>query len=220
MRATIASKVDDERVLSLVDVILASGADAAADVWEPVLFPGDDLLSVLRPRGLPIGNLTSQFWANVFLNPFDHFVTRELRCSAYVRYVDDMLLFHSEKATLFEWRAAMFRRLEAFRLTFHAHAQPRLVADGIPFLGFIVLPERRRLKRRKGLHFRRKLVEMLVEHRQGSRATADVSVRVRGWINHVRYANTIGLRRAVFRDAARLTAARLRALSSRTSAGR
>ena len=56
--------------------------------YDMVYFPGDDLLSALRPRGLPIGNLTSQFWANVYLNPFDHFVNRALRCSAYVRYAN------------------------------------------------------------------------------------------------------------------------------------
>ena len=43
-------------------------------------------------RGLPIGNLTSQFWANCYLSSFDHFVTRELRPPAYLRYVDDFLL--------------------------------------------------------------------------------------------------------------------------------
>ena len=52
-------------------------------------FPGDDLLAICRPRGLPIGNLTSQFWSNCYLHPFDQFVTRELGCRAYLRYVDD-----------------------------------------------------------------------------------------------------------------------------------
>jgi hypothetical protein len=63
------------------------------DAYDMVYFPGDDLFAVLRPRGLPIGNLTSQFWANVYLNPFDHFIKRILRCHGYVRYVDDLLFF-------------------------------------------------------------------------------------------------------------------------------
>ena len=74
-----------------------------------VYFPGDDLLAALRPRGLPIGNLTSQFWANGYLNPFDHFVKRELRCPAYLRYVDDFLLFGDDKASLWRWHAGHHR---------------------------------------------------------------------------------------------------------------
>ena len=58
-----------------------------------VWFPGDDLLAACRPRGLPIGNLTSQFWSNCYLHPFDLFVKRELGCRAYLRYVDDFALF-------------------------------------------------------------------------------------------------------------------------------
>ena len=69
-----------------------------------VYFPGDDLFTINRPRGLPIGNLTSQFWANVYLNPLDHFIKRQLKCRAYVRYVDDMLLFSNDKKELNKWR--------------------------------------------------------------------------------------------------------------------
>ena len=55
-------------------------------------------------RGLPIGNLTSQFFANLYLDGFDHFVTEVLR-APYVRYVDDFALFHDDPAILAEWRS-------------------------------------------------------------------------------------------------------------------
>jgi hypothetical protein len=176
----------------------------AARIYEPAFFPGDDLFAVLRPRGLPIGNLTSQFWANVYMNPFDHFVTRELGCRAYIRYVDDFLLFADDKQTLWSWRRAIIGRLERLRLLLHAGAHPRLVTEGIPFLGFRVFPRHRRLKARKGHHFRRKLARLLDERRSGRRTAADVSASLRGWINHVRYGNTIGLRKTLLRDAGML----------------
>ena len=69
-------------------------------VAEAGFFPGDTLFAANRPHGLPIGNLTSQFWANVYLNPLDHFVKRTLKCHGYVRYVDDFLLFSNDKASL------------------------------------------------------------------------------------------------------------------------
>ncbi len=90
LRATLARVIRDDDALWLCDQIMASGAGVLADEYDMVYFPGDDLFAALRRRGLPIGNLTSQFWSNCYLDPFDHFVKRELRCKAYLRYVDDV----------------------------------------------------------------------------------------------------------------------------------
>ncbi len=72
--ATLVRVIQDEKVLNLAERIICSGAGVLSEVYAMQWFPGDDLLAQLRPRGLPIGNLTSQFWANVYLNSFDHFV--------------------------------------------------------------------------------------------------------------------------------------------------
>ena len=93
LRTKLARLIRDEDVLWLADAILDSGADVLADEYKPVYFPGDDLFAFCRPRGCPIGNLTSQFWSNVYMNDFDWFVTRELGCAAYLRYVDDIALY-------------------------------------------------------------------------------------------------------------------------------
>lgn len=67
----------------------------------PGWLPGDDLLDACWPLGLPIGNLTSQFWSNCYLDPLDHFIKRELvHCGAYLRYVDDFAPFGDDKAQL------------------------------------------------------------------------------------------------------------------------
>ncbi len=200
LRAELARRTDDADVLRLVDLILASGEGVSDEPLETVFLPGDDLFAALRPRGLPIGNLTSQFWANVYLSPFDHFVARSLRCRGYVRYVDDMLLFADDKATLWGWRDAVVERLARLRLTIHPGAHPRPVTEGVPFLGFVVFPDRRRLKRRKGIHFQRKLRRVAADCRAGTIPLSDVTALVQGWVNHVRYANTIGLRKAVLRE--------------------
>ncbi len=97
-----------------------------------------------RPRGLPIGNLTSQFWSNCYLHPFDQFIKRELRCPAYLRYVDDMALFSDSKHELWAWKRAIVERLASLRLVIHeASAQVTPVRCGIPWLGFIVYPTHR-----------------------------------------------------------------------------
>ncbi len=196
--AILAQKVSDPQVLGLIDRILAGGADLLTAQYAMVYFPGDDLFAINRPRGLPIGNLTSQFWANCYLNPFDHFVKRRLRAPGYVRYVDDLLLFADDKATLWRYKAGIEARLSAQRLTIHPGAHPKPVAEGIPFLGFVTYPERRRLKRRKGIHYQRKFRELLDAYRHGKLERDIMTASVQGWVNHVRYGNTVGLRRKLF----------------------
>lgn len=205
LRAELAHKVRDVHTMWLCEQILASGKGVLSEEYEMHWFPGDDpstgsgqgLFAALRPRGLPIGNLTSQFWANVYLNPFDHFVKRELGCKAYLRYVDDFLLFARDKKTLRYWLAALEGRLTRLRLTLHPGLQPRPVTEGIPFLGFRVFPQKRALKRQKGLYYQRKLRQLIRAYASGRLPFADLDASLQGWINHVRYGNTIGLRKAI-----------------------
>jgi RNA-directed DNA polymerase len=197
LRAILARKLPDPDVIWLVDRILESGVGVLSDEYRMSWYPGDDLFATLRPRGLPIGNLTSQFWANCYLNPFDHFVKRELHCKGYLRYVDDFLLFAGDKATLWAWRAAIVERLAQLRLTIHPGAHPRPVTEGIPFLGFVLYPEHRRLKRRKVVHYRRRIRMLVERHLAGELPLHRVTDSARGWANHARYGNTVGLRRAV-----------------------
>jgi hypothetical protein len=162
LKPILAKMLPDDSLDWLITRILASGQDILSDEYQPVYFSGDDLLAPIRPRGLPIGNLTSQWWANCYLTPFDHFVQRELGCRGYLRYVDDFLLFSNDKHRLFEWRAALLEHLADYRLMIHEEcAQPRPVTEGIPFLGFVVFPDHRRLKARKGWNFQRKLKKLL-----------------------------------------------------------
>lgn len=193
LRDTLLRMLPDDSLAWLVERILAGGQGLLSAEYDMVYFPGDDLLASARPRGLPIGNLTSQWWANCYLNPFDHFVRRELGCRAYLRYVDDFLLFSDDKKELMRWRDAIVARLARLRLTLHGGpAQPRPVANGIPFLGFLIFADHRRLKARKGYAFRRKLRRLVRESAQPK-----VRASVQGWLNHARYGDTYALRRAV-----------------------
>ncbi len=199
LRDTLARKIDNARVLWLVDRILASGVGVLSEEYAMVWFPGDDLWAIQRPRGLPIGNLTSQFWANCYLNPFDHFIQRELKCPAYLRYVDDFLLFADDKRALWESKRALVERLTHFRLTIHPRAQVHPADAAIPFLGFSIFPERRRLKARMGWRFARRLRAQARRHAGGEITLAEITASVQGWVNHTRYANTTGLRSAILR---------------------
>ena len=195
-------RIQDGQTRKLIQTILQSGVGVLVEEYEMVYFAGDDLFAINRPRGLPIGNLTSQFWANCYMHEFDLFVTRELGCGAYLRYVDDMLLFADSKETLWRWRAQMIERLARYRLILHeAKAQVRPTSEGVRFLGFVLYPEYRLLLRRKGIYFRRKLRKLLAHYRlEGAdrmEAREKIHAVLLGWINHVGSADTWGLREAL-----------------------
>ena len=154
LRHTLHRKVRDGDVLWLIDRIMESGIGVLSEEYEMTYFPGDDLFAAARPRGLPIGNLTSQFWANCYLSPFDHFVQRELRCPAYLRYVDDFLLFSDDKRQLWsvEGRAHRAtgavaahdpRRCRASASSQRGHPFPGL--HGVPGASTAQTPQRNRL---------------------------------------------------------------------------
>ena len=87
----------------------------------------------------------------------------------------------------------------SLRLTVHEScAQVQPVTQGIPWLGFVVYRTHRLLKRRNALNFRRRLGRNIDLYRTGRITFAELDASVQGWINHVRYADTWGLRRSVF----------------------
>lgn len=203
LRNLLARHLKDADMLWLIDQILASGVGVHTEEYAMQWFPGDDLFGVNRPRGLPIGNLTSQFWANVYLNELDQFIKRQLKCHGYVRYVDDFLLFAANKTDLHAWRAAIIEFLQTLRLRLHEQMfRVYPVTEGIPFLGFRIFPTYRRLKRVKAIAFRRRLKHLLRNYAAHQIELERVTTSVTAWLNHARYGDTYGLRRALLRQCA------------------
>lgn len=201
----LARRIRDEDVLWLVQEILRGGQRLTPDsereeARPPDYFPGDDLFAILRPRGLPLGNLTSQFFGNVYLNELDYFVKHELRHPYYIRYVDDFVAFANEKRELHELRAAIEDFLATLRLRIH----PRKclvapVATGIDFLGYQLFPTHRRLRRSTGVAFERRLRRLAEDYADGLVSLRQVRASIAGWLGHAKHADTYGLRRSIFR---------------------
>jgi retron-type reverse transcriptase len=198
-----------ERTLALMDTIVD-----ASNEQEPVAlhFPGDDLFEPYRRRrGLPIGNLTSQFFANLYLDRFDHWVSEKLG-APYVRYVDDFALFHDDPAVLAEWRGRIERYLEGRRLKLHPRKTLTLpTSEPTAFLGFELHSGprkhggtkmgrgRRRLPEDNVARFRNRLRGLRDRWRARTLARADVEARIGAWIAHADHADTFWLRQALFK---------------------
>ena len=198
--AQIGRRIKDNRVITMIEQILASSPEDADT--PPEYYPGDDLFTPLeRRKGLPIGNLTSQFFANVYLNGMDHFVKRELKIKGYIRYCDDFLLFDDDKARLRAARLALDEYLISLRIRLHP-IKTRVfpVSEGIGFLGFRVFREYRRLDRGNVLRFKRRLRAMRRAYAEGRLSLAEVEQRIQSWIAHAGHGDTWRLREAILSD--------------------
>ena len=111
-----------------------------ADEWQHIP-PHKRLKNTGENKGLPIGNLTSQFFANVYLNELDQFVKHRLKCRHYVRYVDDFILLHHDPERLTQWHHAITDFIQQkLQLTLRKETLLYPVQKGANFLGYIVRP--------------------------------------------------------------------------------
>lgn len=117
------------------------------------------LFKVAPDQGLPIGNLTSQFLANIYLNELDQFVKHKLKVKYYLRYVDDFILLSEDKDALKSWRDEIDKFLrDKLKLKLHPQKQILQTIDkGLNFVGFIVKPGYTLMRRRIVKNLKEKL---------------------------------------------------------------
>ena len=195
----VARRIKDQAVMDLLEKIVANTGPQDRPT---LVFPGDDLFTPLeRPIGLPLGNQTSQFLANVLLDPLDHFIKERLRIAGYVRYADDLLLFADDKRRLADARKEIKQFLAGLRLRLHpGKSEIFPVTEGIAFLGFRIFPTHRLLDKRNVLRFRRRLRAMQRDYRRGRIKGPQIRQRLLSWFGHARHGNTDRLIRRLLRQ--------------------
>lgn len=157
-----------------------------------------------KARGLPIGNLSSQFFANVYLDKLDQFVKHTLKAKRYLRYVDDFVLVHQNREQLERWQA----EIEAFiaaelKLRLKPDIRLRPLGDGIDFLGYIIRPTHTLVRRRVLAHARQALADWESRHVHGDKITATpaelraIQSTIASYGGHFRHANSRRMQRAL-----------------------
>lgn len=199
LKADLRRRLACAPTLALCDALI-NGSNAQ----EPVdhCFAGDDLFTPFeRRRGLPLVNLTSQFFANVYLDPLDHWVKEVLR-APYLRYVDDFALFGNSATQLAEWQEQMSGWLAGRRLRLHdVKTRVQATAEPAQFLGLeLHAGGMRRLPAANVLRFKQRLGELRAAWCAHRVSEAEVQQRVGAWVAHARHAHTAGLRHALFRN--------------------
>jgi len=171
------------------------------------------LLKVTPGKGLPIGNLTSQFFANVYLNELDQWVKHQLKCRFYLRYVDDFILLADRPESLPEWRARIAEFLEErLALTLKPGDRVKRASEGADFLGYIVRPNYRLCRRRVVNNLKERLAEFQESLLSGLVVNGDPVVRfeccpdvvrklrqvLSSYLGHFKHADTWNLQKALF----------------------
>lgn len=158
----------------------------------------DELIAgycTLPGKGLPIGNLTSQYFANHYLSPADHYAKEVVGVPAVVRYMDDMLLFADDKNELMAYCRTYSRYVsEVLKLELHPVTMNR-TASGLPFLGYVVYPHKLRLNENSKRRFRSKLIAMEKARETGSLGETEYVARVQSMYSFVEKADSIGFRK-------------------------
>jgi len=152
-----------------------------------------------RKKGIPIGNLTSQFFANLYLNDFDHYIKEQKRARYYIRYCDDFVIFGNSKKWLNDLKMDISDKLNKIRLSLHENkSRIYRTKDGVDFLGYRIFPDYVLVRKHIVRSFRKKLRKMVQDYRAGSIALNKIHCSIQSWIGHVRHANSYQIRKEVF----------------------
>ena len=171
--------VQDRRILWLIETILANYGK--------------------NGKGMPLGNLTSQFLANVYLNKLDWFVKQTLNARHYLRYVDDFVILDASIQRL-EQHKHNIELFLATELGLELHpgkSTIREIRSGIGFLGFRIFHQHKLLKKSSERKLQRKLTMFKHALAQGTVSYDKVYSSFEGWLAHARHGNTYNVRRKI-----------------------
>jgi len=197
LKQKLRKKIKCRETLRLIDLIINK-----SNLQEPVnrYFPHDDLFSPFeRRRGLPLGNLTSQFFANLFLSELDHFVKEDLRVRKYLRYVDDFALFSDDLDFLRDCAEKIKDFLELERLLLHPRKTRIVNTDGgASFVGFTIFSDRIRIRSENVRRARQRFHRLEKKYEAGIVDEKHVRQSLMSWIGHARHADSFRLRESMF----------------------
>ncbi|HIH15535.1 MAG: RNA-directed DNA polymerase [archaeon GW2011_AR17] len=177
--ALLKRRIHEEKILWLIKIIL------------------DNHHTKEKEKGMPLGNLTSQFFANVYLHELDFFVKQKLKAKYYIRYVDDFVIFHHSKNALKIWKSEIndFLRNNLLLGLHPEKSKIIFLEQGIDFLGMRIFPYHKLLRKRNIKHFLRKKECLYTLYKEKICNYEDIYNFLEGWQAYASHANTYKLRK-------------------------
>lgn len=154
-------------------------------------------------KGIPIGNLCSQLFANIYLNQLDTFIKQELKVKYYFRYMDDFILLDGSKEHLQQLRTKIEIFLkEELKLTLHPNKQHIMVIkNGVNWLGYNVYPTNyKRVAERNVLRFRERLKQLNSKYIRNEITLPEAQQIIASWFALSKHANTFNLSKDIFSE--------------------
>ncbi|MBI5180046.1 MAG: RNA-directed DNA polymerase, partial [Nitrospirae bacterium] len=182
LKAILCRKIGDWKLLRLLDSLIDTHKENGT-------------------KGIPIGNLTSQLFANIYLSPLDHFIKEQMRQRHYIRYMDDFVILGQDKRYL--WKVlddvrtylAVYLKLELN----HRRVAVMPIEKGIDFLGYVIYPDGyKRIRRRNVKNFRRRLKRLAIEYTEGATPYDKARSSIASWLGLARHANAFKLSCKIF----------------------
>ena len=159
----------------------------------------------VKGKGMPLGNYTSQFFANVYLNDLDYFVKHELKAKYYIRYVDDMVILHRSKKRLEYFKKKIINFLEGMKLELHPNKSEIIsLQKGITFLGYRIFYKHKILRKRNRKYFLKKFDKYLNLYNEEVISDEQLIAKLQGWFGYAQWANTYLLRKRLIEKTAEL----------------
>lgn len=175
----INKKVKDKQVIQLINKIVNNSQERAT-------------------TGMPLGNLTSQFFANIYLNELDYFIKHKLRAKYYLRYVDDFIILHKSKIQLEIWKNKIDKFLKNnLKLELHKEKSKIIsLSRGIDFVGFRNFYYYKLIRKRNI----KKMQNKIKKYKQNKLTKEQILDSFQGWRAYAIWANTYKLRKKIVRE--------------------
>ncbi|MCL2443362.1 MAG: reverse transcriptase/maturase family protein [Treponema sp.] len=178
LKILLSKIIKDKNVLNLFYTIINSG-------------------DILSGKGIPIGNLTSQYFANYYLSGFDHYFKENLHIKRYIRYMDDIIVFTENKNDIKGiYEKAVCYADEKLRLTLKPQISGS-INDGVPFLGFLVKPAGIYLQKKTKRRYKARIAEIEYKKKTGKITELDAGCRAESVTAHLLIARSKNFRNNV-----------------------
>ena len=190
LMATLRNMIKDEDLLWLLETIIRSDHNFGIEVddWD---YTGERLSSV----GMPIGNLSSQMFANLYLNAADHFAKEVLRCKYYIRYMDDIVIVDTDKKRLREVLRAMDNFLvNRLALKLNNKTCIRTATQGVDFCGYRVWRTHIRLRKKSAIKMKHRLKYLQKQFAQGRISTAKFKNSLMSYMGMLEHCDSYSLK--------------------------
>ena len=183
MISILRRKISDDKVMWLIKVILNNYSTKEGG------------------KGMPLGNLTSQFFANVYLNELDQFVKHELKAEYYIRYVDDFVILRGRKEELeyFKFKIDNFLHKNLLIKLHSGKTKIFALQNGVDFLGMRIFFHHKLVRKKNLQKFERKFNELKEFYKSGLISRDQAVEKFEGWLAYVSHANTYKYRRHLIR---------------------